>query len=211
MVEATRALIALKGSNFTTQEVVKKAGVSLQTLYRYFPGKDQLILAVFEHLTEERSREHEASLSDIDNPLERLRLFVESTFEPVTTEDRAREVLFMATEHWRLERLYPEELDRATSSFTRMVQREIEAAVAAGLVDSEDPESDAWLISQLVRAVYHSYAFATSASADTDATARLWAFCLKALGASPPRHSKPATRSRRKPPQPTQAGRTKKG
>ena len=35
-----------KGDAFTTQELVKEAGVALQTFYRYFASKDELLLAV---------------------------------------------------------------------------------------------------------------------------------------------------------------------
>jgi hypothetical protein len=48
IIETASRLITEKGSEFTTQELVKEAGVSLQTFYRYFPSKDQLILAVLE-------------------------------------------------------------------------------------------------------------------------------------------------------------------
>ena len=46
MLDAARRLIAVKGDEFTTQDLVKEAGVALQTFYRYFAGKDELILAV---------------------------------------------------------------------------------------------------------------------------------------------------------------------
>ena len=40
--------MAVKGPNFTTQELVKEAGIALQTFYRYFGSKDHLHLAVIE-------------------------------------------------------------------------------------------------------------------------------------------------------------------
>ena len=53
IVDAARRLIAERGERFTTQELVKEAGVALQTFYRIFAGKDQLLLAVFENLIAE--------------------------------------------------------------------------------------------------------------------------------------------------------------
>jgi AcrR family transcriptional regulator len=38
MVDAARRLVAQKGERFTTQELVKEAGVALQTFYRHFEG-----------------------------------------------------------------------------------------------------------------------------------------------------------------------------
>ena len=51
IVAAARRLIAERGDQFTTQELVKEARVSLQTFYRIFGGKDQLLLAVFHIFT----------------------------------------------------------------------------------------------------------------------------------------------------------------
>ena len=60
IVAAARRLIAERGERFTTQELVKEAGVALQTFYRIFGGKDQLLLAVFEDLIAESCAEYEA-------------------------------------------------------------------------------------------------------------------------------------------------------
>ena len=57
IVAAARRLIAERGERFTTQELVKEAGVALQTFYRLFGGKDQLLLAVFEDLIAESCAE----------------------------------------------------------------------------------------------------------------------------------------------------------
>ena len=46
MLEAARRLIDTKGDEFTTQELCAEAGVALQTFYRYFASKDELLLAV---------------------------------------------------------------------------------------------------------------------------------------------------------------------
>ena len=45
MLDAARRLIGDKG-DFTTQDLVSEAGVALQTFYRYFASKDELLLAV---------------------------------------------------------------------------------------------------------------------------------------------------------------------
>ena len=46
MLDAARTLIDAKGDDFTTQELAAEAGVALQTFYRYFSSKDELLLAV---------------------------------------------------------------------------------------------------------------------------------------------------------------------
>ena len=45
MLDAAHRLIRDKG-DFTTQDLVNEAGVALQTFYRYFASKDELLLAV---------------------------------------------------------------------------------------------------------------------------------------------------------------------
>ena len=53
ILTAGRQLIMTKGSGFTTQDVIQEAGVALQTFYRYFGSKDQLLLALIGLLIKE--------------------------------------------------------------------------------------------------------------------------------------------------------------
>ena len=76
IVDAARRLIAERGERFTTQELVKEAGVALQTFYRIFAGKDQLLLAVFDDLIAESCAEYEAAAADLPDPVSRLRFYV---------------------------------------------------------------------------------------------------------------------------------------
>ncbi|HEU5307899.1 MAG TPA: helix-turn-helix domain-containing protein, partial [Acidimicrobiia bacterium] len=59
IVAAARRLVTERGDQFTTQELVKEAGVALQTFYRIFGGKDRLLLAVFEDLIAESCVDYE--------------------------------------------------------------------------------------------------------------------------------------------------------
>ncbi len=74
IVDAARRLIAERGERFTTQELVKEAGVALQTFYRLFAGKDQLLLAVFEDMIAEYCTQVEGAARDLPDPVDRLRL-----------------------------------------------------------------------------------------------------------------------------------------
>ena len=54
--------------------------------------------------------------------------------------------------------------------------------VCVELLESSDPERDAWYVTKLVMAVFHHYAYADGLT-DAHATAEeLWEFCLRALG-----------------------------
>ena len=56
IVAAARRLTETKGPSFTTQELIKEAGIALQTFYRYFSSKDYLLLAVIEDIIEDNCR-----------------------------------------------------------------------------------------------------------------------------------------------------------
>jgi TetR/AcrR family transcriptional regulator len=183
IIDAARRLIDIKGSAFTLQELAKEADVALQTFYRYFSSKDQLLLAVLEELISASCQEFEERSRDIPDPLARLHSYITTSLNPALLgPENAVGARFITAEHWRLHRLYPEELAMATKPFTDLVLREVNAATEAGMLSPSDPESSAWLINQLVTAVFHHYAFAPDDGSHEGMGERVWVFCLAALG-----------------------------
>jgi AcrR family transcriptional regulator len=182
IVRAARRLIATKGSSFTTQELVKEAGVALQTFYRYFASKDQLLLAVFEDLISEFCEELRDQVADIADPIERLRFCVTIAVRPPSDDADAAAPQFITSEHWRLQQEYPHEIAVAISPYSDLVAEEIDDAVRAGSLRSSDPKGDAWHVTQLVMAVFHHYAFTEAAKPRGEVAERLWRFCLSGLG-----------------------------
>lgn len=194
IVAAALRLMEIKGPSFTTQDLIKEAGIALQTFYRYFPGKDSLLLAVIEDVIEENCsafREQARSLSD---PVERLRFYVTATVHGL---DRpGSRPSFMTSEHFRLQTLYPAEVSRATQPYTDLLVEEIREAMAAGRLHPHDPEYSAWLITQLTMAVFHHYDCAGLDEPTDRIAQRLWGFCLAALnGQAPSRASSKARRA----------------
>ncbi len=65
----------------------------------------------------------------------RLRFYVTSVV-PVAAGEAQPDAgaRFITTEHWRLHRLYPQELAQATRPFTDLVEPEIRAAMQEGLL-----------------------------------------------------------------------------
>jgi AcrR family transcriptional regulator len=182
IVEAAQRLISAKGSGFTTQELVKEAGIALQTFYRYFEGKDQLILAVIEHLVSESVVRFRVDARDMDDPVQRLHLYVTSVVRLLGDSEDHESPRFIATEHWRLQALYPEEVALASRSYTDLLEQQIQVATQAGLLKPADPGYAAWLVTQLVMAVFHYYAFVAPGEPYEDVGERLWDFCLAGLG-----------------------------
>ncbi len=180
IVEAAQRLIAAKGPSFTTQELIKEAGIALQTFYRYFPSKDHLILAVIENIIDENCKEYKKRASKLTDPMDRLRLYVTATVSGL--EGIGKGPSFITAEHWRLQTIYPAEVSAATRPFTDLLLEEIRDAKGAGELETADPEYSAWLITQLVMAVFHHYDCAGLDEPSEQIGDRLWNFCLAALG-----------------------------
>lgn len=65
------------GSNdFTVQQVVERSGQSLRSFYQYFAGKYELLLALFEESVWSTAQHLDEVVSEQDDPMERLRVFV---------------------------------------------------------------------------------------------------------------------------------------
>src|SRR5262245_55280532 len=79
LLAAAHRLVLERGESFTTQELIKEADVALQTFYRHFGGKDQLLLAVIADLIEAHCRALEERASVLDDPVERLHLYIAET------------------------------------------------------------------------------------------------------------------------------------
>lgn len=182
ILDAARRLIRVKGDAFTTQELAKEAGVALQTFYRYFATKDELLLTLFGDLVAEGCADTAERATDLPDPIARLRFYITSTLDSIDAGgDEAAAARFLVSAHWQLQRTFPNDIAAAMRPFADLLLTEIQAGVAAGLLNPADPERAAWLINELVRAVYHHYAYATVRSPTMRED--LWQFCLRALGA----------------------------
>jgi TetR/AcrR family transcriptional regulator len=183
MLDAALRLIRQKGDAFTTQELVKEAGVALQTFYRYFASKDELLLAVIADAMTDACGRWEVEARELPDPLDRLRFYITSVIDGLDSEvGEGGTAKFVVSTHWRLHRIFPNELAEAEQPFVDLLLKEINSAAKAGLLHPSNPESDAWFIAELVRSVYHYYAYAPR---QDNVKEQLWQFCLAALGGPP--------------------------
>jgi AcrR family transcriptional regulator len=179
IVAAARRLLETKGPSFTTQELIKEAGIALQTFYRYFQGKDYLMLAVIEDIIDENCAAFREQARKLPDPVERLRFYVGATVRGLEAPGRGPS--FMTAEHFRLQTLYPDEVSRATQSYTDLLVEELRDAMARDLLHPRDPEYSAWLITQLTMAVFHHYDCAGLDEPAEQVADRLWEFCFAAI------------------------------
>ncbi len=182
ITRAAQRLIEEKGTAFTTRDLAKESGVALQTVYRHFTGKDQVLLAVVESVIAERAARLEAAARPLPDPVARLRFYVTAVLASLRDQDNRTGPRFITAEHWRLLQLFPDDMERANQPFAALVERELREAAAAGLLEPGDPAGDAWLVMKLVMSVYHHYAFATPHRRLEDVAEHLWQFCLAAFG-----------------------------
>jgi hypothetical protein len=72
-------------------------------------------------------------------------------------------------------------MEQARRPFIDLIQREIDAAAAAGLLDPPSPSNAAWFVSELITAAHYHHAFMPGREPVERITEELWAFCLAGL------------------------------
>jgi TetR/AcrR family transcriptional regulator len=186
LLDAARRLIAAKGDEFTTQELCAEAGVALQTFYRYFASKDELLLAVIGDAMTDACEHWSEVAAELPDPLARLRYFITSTLDRLDGDGDgggAATARFIVSTRWQLHRNHSMELAEAEKPFVDLLRSEVDAAIEAGLLNPPDPEWDPWFLAELARSVFHFYAFAARVDGELELVKeRLWRFCLGALG-----------------------------
>jgi AcrR family transcriptional regulator len=183
IVGAARRLIERRGGQWTTKELASEAEVALQTFYRHFDGKDQLLLAVIEDLMAESVAGYELVARRIKDPVDRLHRYVSIVFESVTDEGRPG-AQYITAQHWRLHQVVPAELATAIKPFTDLLANEIRGAQAAGRLPAADADVIARAMTRLVMVEYHYYVFVPPAEGMREVADRVWKFCLSGLGAA---------------------------
>jgi TetR/AcrR family fatty acid metabolism transcriptional regulator len=81
--------------NSKVADVASEAGVADGTVYLYFKNKDDILVSIFDHVTDQALARGRARLAKIDQPLEKLRRIVEGHLE-LFAGDRDLAVVFQA-------------------------------------------------------------------------------------------------------------------
>jgi len=90
------AIKVFAGSGFFNSKVAdiaREAGVADGTVYLYFKNKDDILVSIFNHYMDEALAAGKASLSEIDDPIEKLRRIVRAHLERLG-RDRNLAVVF---------------------------------------------------------------------------------------------------------------------
>lgn len=181
IVTSAHELLHATGQGFTIQELVDEAGIALQTFYRHFRSKDDLLMAVLTVMIRESCAQLEERTRSLPNPVDRLRVFVTDPIRLLADDGGVVRGRVTTSEHFRLFQLFPAEVEKATQPFAALVQAAIEHGAARALVRSADPAADARVITWLVMTTFHHYSFADRCDLDR-AIAQLWSFCARVIG-----------------------------
>lgn len=96
ILEATARILEAGGeAGFNTNAVAERAGVSIGTLYRYFPDKQSILLALAARETEAHRRSVHAALDDTGG-LARDRAMIRAFVQAFAGRDQARRIAMQA-------------------------------------------------------------------------------------------------------------------
>jgi AcrR family transcriptional regulator len=143
LIRAARKLFASKGyASVSTEEIVRRAGVTRGALYHQFSDKEDLFLAVYEQVEQELTQRVAGTLGEVASPFAALRAGIRAFLEACRTPEVQRIVLIDAPavlgwERWR---------EVAERNGLGLIEAVIAAAIEAGEIAQLEPELLAHLL-----------------------------------------------------------------
>jgi AcrR family transcriptional regulator len=193
ILEAAARVFAEQGfAGGTTNRIAERAGVSVGSLYEYFPNKESILVALVERTTERGMARIEQRLAEDSaggGHLDRLLLgFVEALLAFHRCEPELHRVLFEEAPH-------PPELHACVLLMEEKLAHTLEGFLArspeVGVRDPDDPDTAAHLVVQVVEALTHRFVLhgihEITDAAFTQEVVGLLAAYLRGGGAGPAR------------------------
>lgn len=193
IVQAAYELLEEEGlEGLTIRAVLKRTGLSRRAFYERFEGKDDLVLAVFEHTIRSAASHLTELVKTSADPMERLRVIVTSivlgnlTLASPDDAPTNRRGAALSREHLRLAESRPADLQAALRPLHAVITQQLSDGMQAGCIRGDDPQRMAALVYNLVSTTVHTELLAhESARPDRAHRARLaediWEFCRRAL------------------------------
>lgn len=179
IIEATRQTTMEAREDHTVEQLAKLAGVSLQTFYRYFPSKDDLLLALLEDGVREGVDEIRQLAMEQVSHADRLRVVITAPLLVALEPGRSE---FVTRQHHRLADRFPAEVAGIVQVYIDLVAETLTAAVDADEVDGVDVDATSRNIGLLAMSRYHHAARGMFAEDVTVEAEHLWTFCASLLG-----------------------------
>jgi AcrR family transcriptional regulator len=193
IIEAAYDLLDEDGlEGLTIRAVLKRTGLSRRAFYERFSGKDDLVLAVFEHTIRLAAEHYRQLVAPVPEPLERLRVIVTSIvlaraeLDGQIVEESNRRGAALSREHLRLAESRPHDLQVALRPLIQVLVDELAAGMAAGQVRPYAPQRLAALVYNLVSTTVHAELLAEEAARPDPARRAeladdIWEFCRRAI------------------------------
>lgn len=126
LLDAAAAVFAASGVEAPVREIAARAGVGMGTMYRHFPTRADLVVAVYRHQVDACAEAGPALLADARTPYLALTQWVELFVEFLTTKHGLAAVL--RADHTGYEALHAHFLDRLVPVCGQL----LDATAAAG-------------------------------------------------------------------------------
>jgi TetR/AcrR family transcriptional regulator len=139
--------------DFTVRQVIDRAGVALQTFYRYFGNKDELLLAMFEE-SMRRATDRFVDMPTAD-PVERLQHMVTQPIIMDFDAQAQRMTRWRGRERQRLLEYFPDAVEAVYEPYRAAIADAIVDVCEAGTGGCDAPDLDAKLILHLVQEMAH--------------------------------------------------------
>ncbi len=161
IVAAANNLLGEGGlEGLTVRALLKRTGLARRAFYDGFPGKDDLVLAVFERVLRSAADHFIEHFATCDDPVECIRYFIYNIVLGVyvsgdpTTGDRRSAAL--SREHLRLAEARPAELAEALRPLLDCLSDQVERGMRSGQLRQGDPGLQARLIYNLLATTTHT-------------------------------------------------------
>jgi AcrR family transcriptional regulator len=167
-------------TDFTVKQVAKRANVALQTFYRHFESKDELLLAMFEEAIEQGAKPFIIESAGLP-PVERLHHLL-TTPLLLNYDERARRVnRWRSRERQRLVEVFPHEVEAVLDPFRIAVVDAIVAVRDAGAADCDDPEIAATIMVHLVQTMTYAVHGGGLVADPAELAEQVWRLCWQGL------------------------------
>jgi TetR/AcrR family transcriptional regulator len=168
--------------DFTVKQVATRADVALQTLYRYFGSKDELLLAMLEESMYEAAGFLDAPL---EPPTERLRHIVTGPILLPHDEHEQRVIRWRGRERQRLLETFPDAVEAVYESYRVLIADAIVAVCEAGHANTDAPDLDASLILHFVQTMAHAVHGGGLNEPPELVAQHVWRMCWAGIGGDP--------------------------
>lgn len=179
-LDAAVVLLRERGGEFTLQEVVERAGLSLRSFYQHFGGKHELLLTLFEDAVRRNEQQVRERLEGVVDPLERLHRTVVEYYvvlQPPPPEAEENRIPRFTQFGQALLTEHPQEASTAFAPVVALFEEVLLAAAEAGVVrEVSRPRRLAAFLLQTVN--FNAYVAATVVTGrprrDREAAEELW-------------------------------------